>query len=84
MPGDKRYKKVYLNTQFEMSGVGPLIDWDTPIGYTMDDKPIFKDRHGRKFIFVEEEQDERSGTGEQSGEADEGSGGSASKIEERT
>ncbi len=59
MKPDKKYKKVYLNTDWGVPSSG----WDTPIGYTIDDEPIFEDKFGRKFT-LEEDVDEHDGTTE--------------------
>ena len=57
----KRYKKVYLDSS--PWAVPPLNDFDTTIGYDDFGTPIFEDRFGT-YKFVEEDEDEHSGTGE--------------------
>ena len=63
MTPDKKYKKVYLNE----AGMGwwspQIMDFDTPVGYTINDEPIFEDKFGRKFT-LEEDVDEHDGTTE--------------------
>ncbi len=60
MTPDKKYKRVYINGDW---WAPPPMDFDTPVGYTIENDPIFEDENGYKFI-LEEVDDEHDGTTE--------------------